>query len=205
MPFKNPHPLYQVWQGMLGRCRNPYYAQWDDYGGRGITVCDRWAQSFQAFVDDMGPRPEGHTLDRRDNDLGYSKENCRWSTRKEQQRNRRNAVYVEIEGQPYRLMDLAAESGLKRDTIAMRAKKGLSYAQVMSAERWVGRMPPRTIRPKKTHCPQGHEYTAENTIINKISGGRACRICHNERQRGTYSPEQRAAKHRRKSATRLMK
>jgi len=75
---------------MRDRCRNPNNQRFADYGGRGIRVCDRWAESFANFIADMGPKPTPqHSLDRKDNDLGYSPENCRWATDTEQSRNRR--------------------------------------------------------------------------------------------------------------------
>lgn len=82
------HPLYKVYQGMLTRCYNQKHMHFYRYGGRGIQVCGWWRHSFRNFVEDMGPRPEGKTLDRVDNNLGYCKENCRWATMKEQCLNR---------------------------------------------------------------------------------------------------------------------
>lgn len=81
-------PEYFTWRSMLARCTNLNHHAWDNYGGRGITVCEDW-HVFSNFLRDMGDRPDGKTLDRINNDAGYFKENCRWATRSEQQKNRR--------------------------------------------------------------------------------------------------------------------
>lgn len=186
MPFKNPHPLYYTWMGIKGRCTNPNYRQWNDYGGRGITICERW-KDFAAFAADMGERPPGHSIDRIDNDKGYSPENCRWATRKEQQRNQRRAVFVIVDGVRYRAVELADIAGIKTDTIIERAARGLSYADVIRPDKLadttglaLGGKANGSRQKAKTHCPYGHSY--EDAQVS-AKGHRKCRTCHRERQR----------------------
>ena len=88
-PSPRGTPTHNSWAAMKQRCYYKKHRYYSNYGGRGITVCARWRNSFAAFLADMGIRPKATTLDRKDNSLGYSPINCRWATRKQQQANSR--------------------------------------------------------------------------------------------------------------------
>jgi hypothetical protein len=85
---RTSHPLYNGWRGMKQRCFDVNSTQFKYYGGRGITVCERWLNSFAAFLEDMGERPKNHTLDRINNDGNYEPSNCRWASQTEQNINK---------------------------------------------------------------------------------------------------------------------
>ncbi len=124
-PSPNRPPEWQSWTAMITRCENPNTKSYYLYGERGISVCSRWRESFRNFLDDMGPRPgEGYSLDRLDNNLGYSPDNCRWATRLEQGRNRRNALRVEIDGAVRTLAHWAETTGIGYSTLYMRHRSG---------------------------------------------------------------------------------
>lgn len=115
---------YKAWAGMKDRCLNTNNPHYTDYGGRGIEVCKQWIESYQSFLDDMGQRPVGMTLERIDNALGYCKENCRWATRKEQQRNRRANVTCEIGGLTKCLKEWCEVYGIGYTTVRGRMGRG---------------------------------------------------------------------------------
>lgn len=93
-------PEYIVWEKMRHRCNNPNNRDYKNYGGRGIKVCDQWNNSFEIFYNDMGQRPSNkHQIERINNDGNYEPKNCKWATKKEQARNRRNNRLIEYKGQ----------------------------------------------------------------------------------------------------------
>jgi len=188
MPFKNPHPLYSVWQGMKRRCYNPNCKMYYRYGGRGITVCDEWKTDFSQFVKDMGDRPAKHTIERIDNNLGYFPTNCRWVTRQEQQLNLERTHRFMIEGEMILPCVVAKQTGQKMEIILKRIRRGESLERIKSAEKLVrygldtgGGKASGQKRKEKTHCKNGHEFTPDNTLVTK-EGWRACRRCHADRE-----------------------
>lgn len=114
--------LRGVWASMIGRCRHPSHSGWKFYGARGITVCQRWQDSFLAFVEDMGPRPDGCTIERIDNDGPYSPENCRWATKHEQMRNKRNNRKITFAGKTQIAADWEKETGIPERLINQRMR-----------------------------------------------------------------------------------
>jgi hypothetical protein len=117
---------YRIWTSMLSRCRNPKYENYPHYGGRGISVCKRWAK-FENFYADLGPRPLGaFQLDRKDNDGNYTPKNCRWATPKQNSRNKRNTLMTTYQGTVMPLIAAAELCGVKYPTLQYRVKRGWS-------------------------------------------------------------------------------
>lgn len=118
---------WAVWTHIRQRCYNKKSEFYQDYGGRGITVCDRWLATYQNFLNDMGRAPsKRHTLERTNNDLGYSPDNCRWATMKEQCNNRRSNVRITIEGVTKTATQWAEMNGIRPKMIMKRIKSGWS-------------------------------------------------------------------------------
>ena len=116
---------FETWSRMRQRCYNLNHPNYKDYGGRGITVCDRWLDSFENFYADMRDRPSAkHTIERKNNDLGYSPDNCKWATRDEQGRNKRNVVWIEYHGERRRLRDVCEEIGFRFPVANGRRNRG---------------------------------------------------------------------------------
>jgi hypothetical protein len=108
---------------MIQRCSNKNNQATRNYLGRGITVCEKW-KTFEGFFEDMGPRPEGMSLDRIDNNKGYYKENCRWATRIQQCNNRRSSRTIHAFGRSQTMAEWAREMGISTGTIWNRLKLG---------------------------------------------------------------------------------
>lgn len=113
-------PEYSIWKAMKQRCLNPNDPSFHNYGGRGITCSDEWLD-FESFLKDMGPRPSSrHTLERKDNGLGYGKGNCIWATYTAQLNNRRNNLVVQWRGKRWTLGEISKETGVKHHVLKNR-------------------------------------------------------------------------------------
>lgn len=117
-------PEHNVWSMMKRRCLNPKDKRFSSYGGRGISVCQRWKDSFEWFLVDMGPRPSANlTLERRDNDGNYEPGNCHWGTDDEQRRNTRRNVFVTFGEKTQTIADWAKQLNLKFHTLRARIQE----------------------------------------------------------------------------------
>ena len=129
---KSKTRTYRIWQGMLQRCGNNRVAAYPRYGGRGISVCDRW-KKFENFIADMGCAPDGFSIDRIDNNSGYKPENCRWASVYEQARNKRSSIVVD----GMQSIDAAKAFNLKYDTVVYRVKHGVPMSKPLGKERYL--------------------------------------------------------------------
>ena len=137
-PTKHGHTSNKQWSGafrswlaMRARCEKPTDVNYRNYGGRGIRVCERW-QSFEAFVEDMGDRPKGRTIDRMDVNGDYEPSNCRWATRLEQGFGRRDNQWLTHDGRTQRLIDWARELGLLPSSLCCRIRRGWPLEKALS-------------------------------------------------------------------------
>lgn len=119
MPSR-PDPIRSTWDSMKQRCYNPKSTRWQWYGARGITVCRRWRNSLEAFRQDMGPRPPGCCLDRKNNDRNYTPGNCRWATIKQSANNKQNTRWLKYKGRTQSIDDWPAETGITYHVLTQR-------------------------------------------------------------------------------------
>jgi hypothetical protein len=123
---KSKSSTYASWISMIQRCENPKSEGFDLYGGRGITVCCRWRKSFELFLVDMGERPKGKSLDRKNINKGYYPKNCKWSTPKQQANNRRSCIYITYKGKTKTISQWARYFGVVEISLRSRLRKGWS-------------------------------------------------------------------------------
>lgn len=123
-------PTYGAWASMKSRCNNPSQNDFNLYKGRGITVCERW-NDYRNFLEDMGHKPAGTSIDRIDNNKGYFPENCRWATAKQQARNKRNNRFILLNGDNKTVAEWSEITGLNYGTIISRLRLGWSSDQVL--------------------------------------------------------------------------
>lgn len=124
-------PTYTAWEHMLARCRNKRHASFKDYGARGIIACSRW-EKFENFLHDMGAQPEGLTLERIDNNAGYSPSNCKWATRREQSNNRRNSRFLNLGGETFTITTWCRNLGGSHALVDGRLRAGWSIQRALS-------------------------------------------------------------------------
>lgn len=123
----------KILTGMLQRCGNPNVKSYKDYGGRGITVCDRWKNSLRAFIDDMGLRPSPrHSIERINHNGNYEPGNCKWATKAEQARNTRTNKYVEVDGKWITQSELARMLGVSPSTVCQQIKRGVPLERILN-------------------------------------------------------------------------
>lgn len=131
----NKMPEYSTWLGMKKRCFNRNEPKYPIYGGRGISVCDRWLNDFGAFLFDMGKKPSlNHSIDRIDVNGNYYPENCRWATAKEQSLNKRNHILVEYDGKQLPLSEACRQAGVNYRSAVYRHKNGHNWQQIALPE-----------------------------------------------------------------------
>lgn len=129
----NGTPTHSSWCSMKQRCLNTNAPSYPDYGGRGIKICDEWVDSFPTFLGDMGERPDGCTIDRRDNDGDYTPKNCGWSTVEEQANNKRTNRWLEYRGERKTLSQWARKLGIDKSTLAERLEKDWPLDKIFSS------------------------------------------------------------------------
>ena len=123
--------VYHIWRSMLTRCENPNMHAYHLYGGRGIKVCEAW-HDFEQFYADMGPCPEGHSLDRIDNNRNYEPDNCRWATAKQQGRNRNDNVEITFQGETRCVAGWAEKLGMRDSTLRERLNRGWTIKEALT-------------------------------------------------------------------------
>lgn len=164
---------YRAWQTMRLRCTEPTNPAYVNYGGRGIRVCERWLNSVEAFFSDMGPKPSPqHELDRYpDNNGNYEAGNCRWATRSENDRNRRNNRLIEFCGETLPLVAWAEIYGIGKDTLRKRLNAGWPISEALTV-------------PAREKAPNGQAKSPLHKCVDclKLVVRTRCKSCENRRR-----------------------
>ena len=126
---------HNTWKGIKARCYIESATGYKNYGGRGITVCKRWRIDFLNFFNDMGKCPEGFSLERTNNNKGYSKANCKWATKSEQVRNKRNTVKLTFKGESLIIPDWAKIIGIDANTLYRRRLRGWTTKEILTIKK----------------------------------------------------------------------
>lgn len=169
--------FYRLWRGMRTRCENPNAESYANYGARGIQVCERW-KTFELFLEDMGPRPQGTSLERRNNELGYTPDNCYWATPFEQSRNKRDNRLLTVHGVTQPLCVWAEALGTDGGTIRGRLLRGWTVERACTTPISVGVLHSKTLPHNRWLTAAGETLViaAWDSRLGAASGTVAWRI-----------------------------
>ena len=175
-------PEYRAWSKIKERCHNPSDHAYLRYGARGIVMCEEWRNDFSAFLRDMGPRPSpDHSIDRKRNDLGYFKANCRWATRLEQANNKTDNVWLEAFGRRQTVAQWAREVKIKVGTLQRRMKLGWDTERALTTPARPQNLYDRSGYHKRWCAANPDKYVAQHTLNNAVRRGKlrrgACEVC----------------------------
>ena len=126
------HPLYQIWISMINRCHNPNNKDYSSYGGRGIYVCDVWRNDINKFIEDVGDRPDGYQLDRINNDGGYHKDNVRWISSKENNRNRRSNKLISHDDKTMTMIEWSEHLNMDYQKLKILINQGYALDEIIN-------------------------------------------------------------------------
>lgn len=167
--------LYKVWAGIKDRCYNPKNPAYRYYGGRGIRMDPRWRDSFVAFVTDIGERPSPrHSIDRRENNGPYSRENCRWATPREQAANCRRHRWLTVDGVTHSVIEWARIRGISEKRIDARLRRGASDSEAVAVDTRKGHPPYRMLTFRGETKPI-QQWAAELSISRGVIATRLSR------------------------------
>ncbi len=165
--------IYKIYRQMIERCHTKTHQAYPRYGARGIAVCERWRHSFENFFSDMGDRPEGRSIDRFDNNQGYSPDNCYWATQEEQMNNTSATHLLEYNGEKLSISQWSRKLGVSRNRITSRLQRGHSIEEALKLPKlhsWSG-TPTGRKYVRRTKCLKGHDYP--NLKAKRLR----CKIC----------------------------